>query len=190
MLKNTSACHFWPIFWYKTVNNFKKWKIIGLAVLSYSMDEIMRMHGGIFVNSNPLGSYEQSHSTSVPIVPSFCTYSTLFLYRCVCFHFVSVRYTENRTGDRDTHDEHTFYKETPSRVHFHFLEFHGSEIEPIPRCCPGSAQFQSRETLSSGNERRDGVTLYSALLASQVFSTVFVDSELSTCTLAWPKYGA
>ena len=32
----------------------------GLAVLSYSMDEIMKMYGGIFVCSNLLGSYEQS----------------------------------------------------------------------------------------------------------------------------------
>ena len=34
--------------------------MIGLAVLSYSMDEIMKMYGGIFLYSNPLGSYEQS----------------------------------------------------------------------------------------------------------------------------------
>ena len=32
----------------------------GLAVLSYSLDEIMKMYGGIFFYSNPLGSYEQS----------------------------------------------------------------------------------------------------------------------------------
>ena len=31
----------------------------GLAVLSFSMDEIMKMYGGIFFYSNPLGSYEQ-----------------------------------------------------------------------------------------------------------------------------------
>ena len=31
-----------------------------LTVLSYSMDEIMKMYGGIFLCSNPLGSYEQS----------------------------------------------------------------------------------------------------------------------------------
>ena len=35
--------------------------MIGLAVLSYSMDEIMKMNGGIFLSSNPLGSYEQSN---------------------------------------------------------------------------------------------------------------------------------
>ena len=34
--------------------------MIGLAVLSYSVDEIMKMYGGIFLCSNPLGSYEQS----------------------------------------------------------------------------------------------------------------------------------
>ena len=34
--------------------------MIGLAVLSYSMDEIMKLYGGVFLNSNPLGSYEQS----------------------------------------------------------------------------------------------------------------------------------
>ena len=34
--------------------------MIGLAVLSYFMDEIMKMYGGIFLYSNPLGSYEQS----------------------------------------------------------------------------------------------------------------------------------
>ena len=34
--------------------------MIGLAVLSYSVDEIMKMYGGIFLYSNPLGSYEQS----------------------------------------------------------------------------------------------------------------------------------
>ena len=34
--------------------------MIGLAVLSYSMDEIMKMYGGVFLYSNPLGSYEQS----------------------------------------------------------------------------------------------------------------------------------
>ena len=34
--------------------------MIGLAVLSYSIDEIRKMHGGIFLYSNPLGSYEQS----------------------------------------------------------------------------------------------------------------------------------
>ena len=33
--------------------------MIGLAVLSYSMDEIMTMYGGVFPYSNPLGSYEQ-----------------------------------------------------------------------------------------------------------------------------------
>ena len=35
------------------------WKMIGLAVFSYSMDEIMKMYGGVFLYSNPLGSYEQ-----------------------------------------------------------------------------------------------------------------------------------
>ena len=34
--------------------------MIGLAVLSYSMDEIRKMYGGVFLYSNPLGSYEQS----------------------------------------------------------------------------------------------------------------------------------
>ena len=34
--------------------------MIGLAILSYSMDEIMKMYGGIFLYSNPLGNYEQS----------------------------------------------------------------------------------------------------------------------------------
>ena len=34
--------------------------MIGLAVFSYSMDEIMKMYGGVFLYSNPLGSYEQS----------------------------------------------------------------------------------------------------------------------------------
>ena len=34
--------------------------MIGLAVLSYSMDEIMKMYGGIFLYSNLLESYEQS----------------------------------------------------------------------------------------------------------------------------------
>ena len=34
--------------------------MIGLVVLSYSMDEIMKMYGGVFLYSNPLGSYEQS----------------------------------------------------------------------------------------------------------------------------------
>ena len=34
--------------------------MIGLAVLSYYMDEIMKMHGEIFFYSNPSGSYEQS----------------------------------------------------------------------------------------------------------------------------------
>ena len=34
--------------------------MIGLAVLSHSMDEIMKMYGGVFLYSNPLGSYEQS----------------------------------------------------------------------------------------------------------------------------------
>ena len=33
--------------------------MIGLAVLSYPMDEIMKMYGGVFLYSNPLGSYEQ-----------------------------------------------------------------------------------------------------------------------------------
>ena len=33
--------------------------MIGLAVLSYSVDEIMKMYGGVFLYSNPLGSYEQ-----------------------------------------------------------------------------------------------------------------------------------
>ena len=37
-----------------------KWKVIGLAVLSYSMYEIMKMYGGGFLYSDPLGSYEQS----------------------------------------------------------------------------------------------------------------------------------
>ena len=31
--------------------------MIGLAVLSYSMDEIMKMYGGVFLYSNPVGSY-------------------------------------------------------------------------------------------------------------------------------------
>ena len=35
-------------------------KMIGLAVLSYSMDDIRKMYGGVFLYSNPLGSYEQS----------------------------------------------------------------------------------------------------------------------------------
>ena len=34
--------------------------MIGLAVLSYSMDEIMKIYGGVFPYSNPLGRYEQS----------------------------------------------------------------------------------------------------------------------------------
>ena len=34
--------------------------MIGLAVLSYSMDEILKMYGGVFLYSNPLESYEQS----------------------------------------------------------------------------------------------------------------------------------
>ena len=34
--------------------------MIGLAVLSYSMDEIMKMYGVVFLYSNPLRSYEQS----------------------------------------------------------------------------------------------------------------------------------
>ena len=34
--------------------------MIGLAVLSYSMDEIRKMYRGVFLYSNPLGSYEQS----------------------------------------------------------------------------------------------------------------------------------
>ena len=34
--------------------------MIGLAVLSYSMDEIRKMYGGILLYWNPLGSYEQS----------------------------------------------------------------------------------------------------------------------------------
>ena len=34
--------------------------MIGLAVLSYSMDEIMKMYGEVFLYSNSLGSYEQS----------------------------------------------------------------------------------------------------------------------------------
>ena len=34
--------------------------MIGLAVLCYSMDEIMKMCGGIFLYSNPLVSYEES----------------------------------------------------------------------------------------------------------------------------------
>ena len=38
--------------------------MIGLAVLSYSMDEIMKMCGGVFLYSNPLGSYEQSYKFS------------------------------------------------------------------------------------------------------------------------------
>ena len=33
--------------------------MIGLAVLSYSMDEIMKMYGGVFLYSNPVG-IEQS----------------------------------------------------------------------------------------------------------------------------------
>ena len=33
--------------------------MIGLVVLSYSMDEIMKMYGGVFLYSNQLGSYEQ-----------------------------------------------------------------------------------------------------------------------------------
>ena len=33
--------------------------MIGLEVLSYSMDEIMKIYGGVFLYSNPLGSYEQ-----------------------------------------------------------------------------------------------------------------------------------
>ena len=32
--------------------------MIGLAVLSYSVDEIMKMYGGVFLYSNPLGSYQ------------------------------------------------------------------------------------------------------------------------------------
>ena len=35
--------------------------MIGLAVLPYSMDEIMKMYGGGFLYSDPLGSYEQSN---------------------------------------------------------------------------------------------------------------------------------
>ena len=35
------------------------WKMIGLAGLSYSMDEIRKMYGGVFLYSNPLGSFEQ-----------------------------------------------------------------------------------------------------------------------------------
>ena len=35
--------------------------MIGLAVLSYSMDEIMKMYGGVFLYSNPLESNEQSN---------------------------------------------------------------------------------------------------------------------------------
>ena len=38
----------------------QEWKMIGLVVLSYSMDKIMKMFGGVFLYSNPLGSYEQS----------------------------------------------------------------------------------------------------------------------------------
>ena len=34
--------------------------MIGLVVLSYSMDKIMKMFGGVFLYSNPMGSYEQS----------------------------------------------------------------------------------------------------------------------------------
>ena len=34
--------------------------MIGLAVLSYSMDEIVKMFGGVFLYSNPLESYEHS----------------------------------------------------------------------------------------------------------------------------------
>ena len=34
--------------------------MIGLAVLSYSVDEIRKIYGGVFLYSNPLGSYEQS----------------------------------------------------------------------------------------------------------------------------------
>ena len=30
-----------------------------VAALSYSMDEIIKMYGGVFPYSNPLGSYEQ-----------------------------------------------------------------------------------------------------------------------------------
>ena len=33
--------------------------MIGLAVLSYFVDEIMKIYGGIFLYSNPLESYEQ-----------------------------------------------------------------------------------------------------------------------------------
>ena len=32
----------------------------GLALFSHSMYEIMKMYGGIFLYSNPLGNYEQS----------------------------------------------------------------------------------------------------------------------------------
>ena len=36
----------------------KEWEMIGLAVLSYSMVEIMKIFCGIVLYSNPLGSYE------------------------------------------------------------------------------------------------------------------------------------
>ena len=49
--------------------------MIGLAVLSYSMDEIVKMYGGVFLYSNPLGSYEQSKFswlvTKLKIAPNF-----------------------------------------------------------------------------------------------------------------------
>ena len=52
-------------------------EMIGLSVLSYSMDEIMKMYSGIFLYSNPLGSYEQSKFSRViakhKIVHNFST---------------------------------------------------------------------------------------------------------------------
>ena len=48
--------------------------MIGLAVLSYSMDEIMKMYGGVFLYSNdPLGTYgEMKRHRTLGITRSLC----------------------------------------------------------------------------------------------------------------------
>ena len=58
---HVTSSHQW-FFKFKNVKKTDKktftyeWKMTGLAFLSYSMDEIMKMYGGISLYSNPLGS--------------------------------------------------------------------------------------------------------------------------------------
>ena len=55
--------------------------MVGLAVLSYSVDEIMKMYGGVFLYSNPLGSYEQFFSFATSRENLDCSYLPMDLNR-------------------------------------------------------------------------------------------------------------